>query len=321
MITENNNGTGAVKDIHDPRDYQYSQIAQSIAPYDWSKNFDIETIIGIMPVKNQYQSFSCGGQAWSSYSYVLDALDRTQKSAKFIYAQTHVGTGGSDGRTNCKLCVSKGICKETLCSSYLPDNTTTEPYMTDASTISSNAFADATSNEEKSYLAVATDIDSVAQAIENCNGVVLGITGQNNGTWLTAFPLPPVGNTGLWNHWVYAGKVQMIEGKKYIGILNSWGNTIGQKGWQWLSEDYFKNQNVWACWTMIHNATSKFVFTQTLKMGSIGLDVKMLQTRLGITADGIYGRHTRDAVMTYQAINGLKADGVVGPLTIKKLNI
>ena len=138
---ENNFGKGAIKDIPDSRDYQFSDIASATLPFDWEQSFDIETIIGTMPVKNQYQSFSCGGQAWASYSYALDQTDRTEKSAKFIYAQTHQPSGGSDGRTNSNLCVKKGVCKETLCSSYFPDKMTSEAYMTNAGDITTVAYA------------------------------------------------------------------------------------------------------------------------------------------------------------------------------------
>lgn len=34
----------------------------------------------------------------------------------------------------------------------------------------------------------------------------------------------------------------MIDGKKYIGFLNSWGDTVGEKGWQFIGEDYFNSQ-------------------------------------------------------------------------------
>jgi peptidoglycan hydrolase-like protein with peptidoglycan-binding domain len=319
ILAENTYGHGAIKDTEDERDYQFSDIASATAPFDWNTGFDIETKIGTMPVKNQFQSFSCGGQAWSSYSYALEKSNQ-EKSAKFIYAQTHQGSGGSDGRTNSQLCVSKGDSSETLCSSYLPDKTTTEAYMTNVEDITALAYADALTNEEKSYLAVNCNIDLVAQAIRDSNGVVIGLTGVNNGTWLTAFPLPPekLDNT-CWNHWLYFGKAKLINGKKYLGFLNSWGTSVGQNGWQWISEDYF-NIGIFACWTMMYNSQIKYIFVPTIKFGDKGLPVKMLQTRLGITADGIFGAITKQAVQTFQVINKLVPDSIVGIKTCNALN-
>ena len=44
-------------------------------------------------------------------------------------------------------------------------------------------------------------------------------------------------------------------------------------------------------------------------------DVRMLQQRLGITADGRFGSGTEAAVRDYQRKRGLEVDGVVGPNT------
>lgn len=52
-----------------------------------------------------------------------------------------------------------------------------------------------------------------------------------------------------------------------------------------------------------------------LRLGSTGDAVVMVQRRLGITADGIFGRQTRHAVIAWQQAHGLDADGVVGPKT------
>ena len=68
---ENNFKTGAIRDKPDGRDFQYSLIGKYSIPYDWSKDFDIEESVGIIPVKNQQQSSSCGGQSWASYSYEI----------------------------------------------------------------------------------------------------------------------------------------------------------------------------------------------------------------------------------------------------------
>ncbi len=48
-----------------------------------------------------------------------------------------------------------------------------------------------------------------------------------------------------------------------------------------------------------------------LKVGSTGEDVKKLQTKLGLTADGAFGPNTEKKVKEWQATNGLTADGIV----------
>lgn len=52
-----------------------------------------------------------------------------------------------------------------------------------------------------------------------------------------------------------------------------------------------------------------------LKSGSSGDDVKKLQTKLGLTPDGVFGEQTATAVKKWQTSNGLIADGVVGDKT------
>lgn len=59
----------------------------------------------------------------------------------------------------------------------------------------------------------------------------------------------------------------------------------------------------------------------TLKVGSKGQTVKDVQKKLGLAADGIFGKGTEAAVKKWQADNGLEADGLVGPTTLKKMGI
>lgn len=56
-----------------------------------------------------------------------------------------------------------------------------------------------------------------------------------------------------------------------------------------------------------------------LKNGSSGADVKKLQEKLGIPADGQFGPGTETAVKKWQASNGLTADGIVGDGTWSKM--
>lgn len=55
------------------------------------------------------------------------------------------------------------------------------------------------------------------------------------------------------------------------------------------------------------------------KRGSRGEVVKQIQKALHLYADGIYGVLTEEKVKEFQAENGLKVDGVVGPATLAKL--
>ena len=57
----------------------------------------------------------------------------------------------------------------------------------------------------------------------------------------------------------------------------------------------------------------------TLKRGSKGDDVKKMQAKLGLTADGDFGPGTEAALKKWQTANGLTADGVAGPKTLAKL--
>ena len=56
-----------------------------------------------------------------------------------------------------------------------------------------------------------------------------------------------------------------------------------------------------------------------LKLNSKGEDVKKLQTKLGLTPDGIFGAGTEKKVKEWQSTNGLTPDGIVGDGTWSKM--
>ena len=58
-----------------------------------------------------------------------------------------------------------------------------------------------------------------------------------------------------------------------------------------------------------------------LKLGSRGNEVKVLQEKLNLKADGIFGLLTEEAVKDFQRSNGLEVDGIVGANTLSKLNL
>lgn len=64
---------------------------------------------------------------------------------------------------------------------------------------------------------------------------------------------------------------------------------------------------------------NKPVLTRILRFGATGNDVKELQKKLGIKADGIFGKQTKLAVLVFQGKNGLVRDAIVGKKTATKL--
>lgn len=336
-------GKGAIVDKVDVRDYQWKEVGFGAAPYDWAKPYDVEAIIGRkLPVKNQGTAGSCGGQAWASYASVLEAVDDKtfeERSAKYIYSQTWVPGGGSFGRSNADVFVNQGVSREAVLSSYDNGMPPGEEFMQRSQDITVEARADASLDKSISYSNVSNDINTVAQALSLNYGLILGVAGSNNGTWLSANPKKP--SIIEWRHWVYAGKIRMNNGVKQIGFINSWGDTVGEAGWQWLDEDYFSGDNIFQVWVHVFNPTPipvsfKYNFTKQMRFGNSGPDVKALQTALqidgtfskSVSPTGFYGGITSKAVLDFQLKYKLAEKSYlislggknVGPLTLAKLN-
>src|ERR1700687_2285594 len=58
-----------------------------------------------------------------------------------------------------------------------------------------------------------------------------------------------------------------------------------------------------------------------LKRGLDGEPVKILQAKLGVTADGQFGPATEQALKDYQGKHGLKVDGIAGPDTFAQMGL
>lgn len=356
--------TGGIPDVRDGRDYQWKELGGALPPFDWTVGYDVEEELSEilqapdfrLAANDQGQSESCGGQSWSKYAAVRKAVFAKkfdERSAKFIYSQVFQPPGGgSRGRDNCEILIKQGCCSEALCPSYQNGQPPTEAFMEQKGDITPPAQADARFDEALSYASVLVDMEDVALAIKNNHGMAIGFRGiwDSANSWNSLTPIPPPSGTPVnqtWGHWVYAGKARIADGQKKIGILNSWGNKIGDRGWQWIAEDYFTTTlqgGVPACmggWTLVFNPspapqTFSHNFTSDLFFGSTSDEVKALQQALQIDgefplaapASGVYGNLTAQAVLAFQlkysvssvdelhALQGRK----VGPATRGKLN-
>jgi hypothetical protein len=251
-------GTGAQRDPLDIRDRIYDGIAFSAAPFDWNIGYDIEQRINTkIPIKNQDGSSSCVGQGWSYYIAVLNTIETgvyTEVSAKAIYSQIALPTGGSYIRLGGKLAVDWGAVLEALIPSYeYAGAAPTETFMKDLSWKNSHVDTLAKKLSAKEFRMVQDiNMEIVAQGMRDNFGVVGGINGANNGTWNTLEPRP--GNKE-WGHCIFFGKAGMDEKGKYIATPNSWGDRFNGQ-WQKLRADWFTNDYMFNPWLLIDQPNS-----------------------------------------------------------------
>lgn len=345
-LVESQHGHGGLGHFVKPTDWRYENLAPGdSAPFDWEKGFDIEeklaTALGIpgfkLPVEDQGQSSSCGGQAAEKYAEVLDALIKkkhTNKSAKFIYAQVFQPGGGSFGGDLMSLIKNQGVSREDVCASYIDGRPPTEQFMEQVNDITEDARKDAKGARSSNYAFIFdVSIDTLAQAVRDNNGIIIGIDGENNGTWLSAMPVAP--QETKWRHWLYVGKAKLVDGKKCLVALNSWGYSVGIYGWQYITEDYILSGHVPLGMTMIFGV-NRYSFKKDLHYGMTDADVLFLQRHLnkdpdtqvaqtGVGSPGnesyYFGSLTKAAVIRYQKKWGITpAIGYVGPITRGVLN-
>jgi hypothetical protein len=270
-------GRGALPDKVDMRDYTFDGIAKTTL-IDWDKGYDIRNELGDdVPYKNQFTSNSCVGQAYAIQAWVYQILEMMAKykmdlkqlriehakevdeiSAKAVYSQIFIASGGGAYiRDGAKILCDWGAVFNGLVPSYKADGTTDESFMTDRSwkTDAISNIAKIMQGKDYRVIVAKGSMDLMAQAILENKGVVGGVYGVNNGTWLTERPKPPTAFTSdIWGHaidYLAFGKDQY---GKFIATPNSWGDLQKQKwykgappgyGWQKIYQDYFVEDGRW----------------------------------------------------------------------------
>ncbi|MEM4270915.1 MAG: peptidoglycan-binding protein, partial [Candidatus Pacearchaeota archaeon] len=318
----------------DARDYKLREVFKSLPLFDWQKGYDIEEEIGIkIPVKNQGQSSSCVGQSWSYYSGILEHIETNfyrDHSARFIYSQIYLQEGGAYLRDGGQILIKQGSVPSVLMPDYK-----TETEMRKNNDLTKDLVGVARVYLKGAYLDISNfyDINSFASIIAMNKGMVSGVFDSFDNTWRTAYPKPS-GEKRM-GHALYFGKAKMINGKKYLGVLNSWGEEVGDKGWQWLGEEWFITGKIMFPKTIIDLPSEierpkekpKHYFGNDLFYGTKNKEVEILQKCLAYeglflypTFTDYFGGYTLRAVKAFQAKYGLAINGFVNSETRKKLN-
>lgn len=218
-------------------------------PMDWSKGYDI----GSCKIKNQHNSFSCGGQAGS---YLLEnrGLIKDEISAKSVYAPIAYPQGGTTIPALINQLCKKGANLEKAVPSYYTNGSCDETLMTDKSWMTPQTLADAATRAGYTAKHVSIDIESIAQAVRDWGGAIMEIRGQNNGTWLSSFPQPPIKGRGdMWQHFMCLKNPCLINGVKSIGAFQSWGGEVGAGGVQFFQDNYIKSGHILDIFVLIPN--------------------------------------------------------------------
>lgn len=302
--------------IHESRDF----IGTTTAPYDWTQSL-VTTYT--QPIKNQFSAGMCGMEAGSQARQIYENLVLGQPFEEVSeisgYSQAHLSPDGMTigqvenvlsflGLTTFKNVPTPNNCTEAQAQSTVWENPTT--------------LQDCLIRTGMKMLSVPINIDSAAQAIRDYKFVIFLLGGTNNGTWNSAYPIPPIaGSTPQWGHFMCSTpNIPANPTVKQLPFYQSWGEGVGDKGIQYFTETYINSGFIYDAFTFV-----KHTFNVDLKFGMVNEDVKYLQVKLGMPANtfgfGVFGLKTLTAVKAYQATNGISATGYVGNLTRAKLNV
>lgn len=238
------------------------KIGKAVVPFDWEKGYDVREHIGPIKVKDQGGSSSCGGQAGAYFLEIQERLrglrgrDDGIMSAKSIYAPIAYMGGGTTVVALMTQLGSAGALFEPKLPSYYVDGVTP---LSEAMFIEKSWMTDATDKEAIRHAGytpydIGENMEVIAQTIRDYGGAIWMIAGQDNGTWLSAYPKPPQKGGGeIWHHFMILVGAKAVDGVKTIFAINSWGTDVGLGGEQRFQQDYFDAKGITDAFTFIHD--------------------------------------------------------------------
>lgn len=234
-------------DLPDQRD-----IMASFPPHIESKPSVDLRMSGFMPiVYNQENLGSCTANALVAafeFDQRKQSFEDFLPSRQFVYYNERAIEGtvdhdsGASIRDGIKTLNRIGVCPEEDC----PYDVT---YFTERP--SDKAYEDAAKHKTVNYRRVRIDINDVMKSLSHGFPVVFGFTvyesfESENVAKTGIMPIPKKGEKILGGHAVLA--VGYNAERKFILVRNSWGTNWGQKGYFWMSYDFFTPKNCADAW-------------------------------------------------------------------------
>lgn len=274
---ENRFGHGAIKTNRLVAKIRHIKrpLARASSPFNWTLGFDVEKKTGPITRKNQGSNDSCGGQAGSYFLEVqrrLQGLTEVECSAKSVYAPIAYPGGGTTVKDLETQVGARGANLESQVPSYdTQGNPLSEYLMEDSSWQTPTFIADAAKRAGYLPVSVSIDMDSIAWAIQTYGGVIWEIQGQNNGTWLSSYPVPPSKQNPneIWAHFMCGKSATQVDGVNQLGFFESYGPDIGDGGLQYFRQDYLDSGYIVDVFTFVPAAQIEPLPTNTSVWASI----------------------------------------------------
>jgi hypothetical protein len=225
---------GAVKQPHDPRDFQASFVMGAVK-VDWTKEF----LLPDPGDEDQGSSSSCVAQASSYFHKQIHSLDWSRRD---LYSRIALAGGGAYLRDGVAQICGPGQATRDKAPDPKPE---TEANMRDRHDIT--AAMEKIGVEANYYAVNGTNIDVVAAAIRDYKGCIIGVEGDNAGWHDLVNPQPP--KDAEWGHALYCMGYHTHNGQKCIIAKSSWCDT-GIKQHH-IKQNYFESGNTFDGWTLI----------------------------------------------------------------------
>lgn len=307
--------------VEDPRleeqkelDFKYEELAQGDIPLNWIEYN--EKNLKTFEIQNQDGSLSCVAQATAkilAMHEVKEGKGYTRLCPKFIYDyRLNYPSGGMWMQDALSIAVNYGSCKEIT----LPCDSKGETFMNDKSYITVGMKDEAKIYKAKYYFQITGGIDKIAEVMEQGYGVLLWFRFDYN-EWGEVPVIKNTTGTYQCSHGVAGVDYCLYNGEKALVIEDSWGPGHGKGGRRIITDTFLKARCLYAGYI---TSLPNFMFTNTLRFGSTGIEVRKLQEKLGVKIDGRFGKITLGAVKKYQQDHQLVPDGIVGKKTREKLN-